>query len=890
MMQTERTTSNDYRTYEFPSPGYKKGIIEAYIRSRVHEFGESWDLDHDDQNGKYFLYALRSLTTDERHQLHEPSEPGPSTDKKAGEPSSPLRKSADKVVHADVSEAELDSLEWDDDDYILNPAAYYERLETLEKTVFKSSEFYRCEGNYDLENDDLSTIPKDLQSNKLIEACLVNPSQNEAGLNHLIKSYSILCGVIQCFDSLVESHFCTSFYTVLFADRYAGTTVVRTQKVKRDDLIHLRSCIEDALSNEQRVSPLFLHFYMARSPLFSAKLLPINPDKAWQLRGQDLLSHLRFIITLLDLGIVSYVGSHTSNTIGAFPRYSTHDLIVHHPTMKVGFNFRPVNLTCLHEFLDGKAVWVFETFSGNATTLLSNSSKLSVLTQMDEFADLWGPVWAVPAEPDRKVHVRQYNVSKGFISRVEGQDRPGPVMCHWFPHSRASARQRSTVTMTMRKGDRLLIGSPHVRGPFRENKACRYILDDFEKDYGLKMQPLGTQGSAWKIDTRSLGITGTFHVGVTATGTQKLRPQTTLKEHVWDQWSNNPCRANPGVFLQFTGLEISNCTGNARRIQLKDLFSIRSIQQAIDSRLPGWRETIHYSDLTKILSADDEQTFYNLWRSFTRSRSKIAEIFCCVLEILDKTGVSDGRFWTGFINDTREYLAPLELPGNTWAKLLRDSHLTATYAMVNEICLECPARGHDTAICSSTIAFTALQTRLALPQHQPLRGHFDLGPLGMLRTTSENEDSMIIMKWESNPHELKESVRDGVRRMRTSLGIKTSPASSVAPLERFIIREVLDESQLGGRKIHVVIRANTATYGGLSTARKHKARERTKPPTSVRMDSIEAECSQNDCLARSEHHGDDQLSQEERWNGVILGTDVLESPTVLQRIRHGRAA
>ena len=857
MMQTERTTSNDYRTYEFPSPGYKKEVIEAYIRSRVHEFGEYWDLDHEDQNGKYCLYALRSLTTDERHQLHEPSELGLFTDEKVGGPSSPLRKSADEVVHDDIGEAELDSLEWDDNDYILDPAAYYDRLQTLEKTVFRSSEFYRCEGNYDLENDDLSTIPKDLQSNRFIEAFLVNPSKNEADLNHLIKSYSILCGVLQCFDSLVESHFCTSFYTILLADRYAGTSVARTQKVNRDDLIHLISCIEDALSNEQRVSPLFLHFYLARSSLLSAKLLPINPDKTWPLRGQDLLSHLRFIITLLDLGIVSYVGSHTSNTIGAFPRYSTHDLIVHHPTMKVGFNFRPVNLTCLHEFLDGKAVWVFETFSGNATTLLSNSSKLSVLTQMDEFADLWGPVWAVPAEPDRKDHVRQYNVSKGFISRVEGQDLldgQEPVLCHWFPHSCASARQWSMATKPIRKDDLLLIGFPPLRGPFRENKECRYNLDHFEKDYGLKMQPLGTQSSAWKIDTRTLGITGAFHIGITLMGSQKLRPCTTLKQHIWDEWNNNPCRANPRIFLHSLGLEISHCTGNARRIQLKDLFFMKNIQQAIEYRLPGWSKTSYGSDFIATLSTHDENTFYDFWRKHSLSRSKIAEIFCCVLDILDRTSVSDKAFWTAFINNKREYLVPLELPGNTWARLLEDSHLTATYAIVNDVCLECPALGHDTAVCISTIAFTALQTRLAFPHDQPLNGPFDLGPFGHLKKISEKEDSMIIMRWRSTTEEWVERNWASLRRLQ-------SPVSMFpAPPEPFAVREVLDESQLGGRKIHVVIRADAVTYSGLSTARKHKARERTKPPTSVRMDSIEAECYQNDCLARSEYHGDDQSS------------------------------
>lgn len=260
----------------------------------------------------------------------------------------------------------------------------------------------------------------------------------------------------------------------------------------------------------------------------------------------------------------------------------------------------------------------------------------------------------------------------------------------------------------MKKDDKLLIGS------LSENHNCTYKLDCLERAVGLRMTPLGTEPSSWCLDTRTLGISAAHMVGISVMGTQKLRPKTTLKQHIYDKMNTSPTRANPQLFNLFLGVEISHCTGNARRIRVRDLFSIKTLQSALTNRFPDWMNTNPGLELLAALETPYDDSFIELWRSNAEFRPQIAELLCCILEVLDKSGISGDTFQVGYINHGKECSMSLELCKNNWANLLQDSERTAVYAIINENCLECHARGHSTRQCSSTKAFTVFETRIAL--------------------------------------------------------------------------------------------------------------------------------------------------------------------------------
>ena len=78
-----------------------------------------------------------------------------------------------------------------------------------------------------------------------------------------------------------------------------------------------------------------------------------------------------------------------------------------------------IKLACLDAFLDSQQVWAFEFFKTGISTSVPNEKNIartiSVLTRMSDFADIWGPIYTVPAASGL---IKHYVVSKGAICRV----------------------------------------------------------------------------------------------------------------------------------------------------------------------------------------------------------------------------------------------------------------------------------------------------------------------------------------------------------------------------------------------------------------------------------------------------------------------------------------
>ena len=156
----------------------------------------------------------------------------------------------------------------------------------------------------------------------------------------------------------------------------------------------------------------------------------------------------------------------------------------------------------------------------------------------------------------------------------------------------------------------------------------------------------------------AIGVSKIF--GVTVSGSQKLLPQTTLKQHILDKWTANPSRANPGIFNQYLGVEVSHCTGNARRISLGELMLSASIWKLLKRQTPGWTSTSWGSSFVGALLEDDEHYYFQVWKYFAPDRAKIADRFCSLLELLDSTGFADGdQFHAARLYDNDEMALPI---------------------------------------------------------------------------------------------------------------------------------------------------------------------------------------------------------------------------------------
>jgi hypothetical protein len=346
-----------------------------------------------------------------------------------------------------------------------------------------------------------------------------------------------------------------------------------------------------------------------------------------------------------------------------------------------------------------------------------------------------------------------------------------------------------------------------------------YKLDDLERDFGLHMTPLGTSASSWALDERQVGFSASQYVGVTLVGTQKKLPRTTQKQAIWNKWKNSPMQANSLILNSYLGVEISHCTGNARRLPIRYLFTMKPIQALLVRQFPDWLTSEFGADLQAAFFSDHDQAIEDVWIKHYKSRDKIAELVCCVLELLDKTGARGGNFNAAFLNENRELSVPIELRLNSWCEFLEDSHLTAVYAIINENCLVSAELGHLMAGCNSipqiTTSFTALETKIAFPHEETTSDKIRLHQRGCLQRLSNPDDQIQILIWKMG------KVSELGRRLWRSK--ETKPMG----------REMQNRYELGGKHVPVVVKSTAPSYGGLPTKRTVSARLPLSPPAST---------------------------------------------------------
>lgn len=445
----------------------------------------------------------------------------------------------------------------------------------------------------------------------------------------------------------------------------------------------------------------------------------------------ELATAVRVVALVIDVGLVSYVRSHGSGFDGSYFGQDLSKLEVNLGD-QLSFGCYWAKLACLHSFLDTKKVWVFD-FSG-----IDNSSwqrklrRHSLCGRMEDIADIWGPVYTVPTGTGK---VKYYGVSKGAIYRVKSKREspiPGAKVCHyssrsWFVRKEASRLLANMDELALSQDDLLLIGAG-----FCENASCNYTMSAFTKENASAMTVLGTKDSAWKWDSRGLTVGLSKYLGVTVSGTQKLMPQTTLKQHILDKWTTMPSRSNPAVLNQYLGVEISHCTGNARRISLKTLMISKPIREILERQVPDWHRTPWGEALNKALHSPDKQDIVNVWKEHASNRNGIADLVCCALQVLDTTGWNEQKvFNSAVLIDNEEWAVPVPSNLNSWLVTLKDTPLTSAYVITNEICLGCEVPDRTISACNTSQAFTALQTQITTEQSPSDSGaDFLLNPFG----------------------------------------------------------------------------------------------------------------------------------------------------------------
>lgn len=295
----------------------------------------------------------------------------------------PSRSVAETNIQAWKNKAQKGN--FDDDVYIVDPQAHYSRLDYLEKDVVEVSEFCRCHGAYDpLDNtvpgtawhDDLSQLIPDWMCSLTQEVPLyvskdssnelqVHWQSSQQVLANIWKSYLILCRVLASFDRLKKADFCTSSYNLLV--RHDDKDVAEIVRITQNFLDDVKTGIEIASQQIRNgdIGPEAIHMHLQEcvEPPCSRLLGMLHwssPEESP--RGScSILALCRMTAILLDLALVSYVGSHGT-------RFDLHYIQHEVPSITVSasredflsFDCTMRQLACLDGFLDHEKVWVFQ--------------------------------------------------------------------------------------------------------------------------------------------------------------------------------------------------------------------------------------------------------------------------------------------------------------------------------------------------------------------------------------------------------------------------------------------------------------------------------------------------------------------------------------------------
>ncbi|SPO01353.1 uncharacterized protein DNG_04029 [Cephalotrichum gorgonifer] len=725
------------------------------------------------------------------------------------------------------------SASFEDDLDIIDPNAFYRRLELLSDAVAEHSEFKRCGGQYtrldentwaigpaaaagvvptppfegvpDWMGSVFGDVAPDGSSEKAVST--------DGVLASLWKTCLIFSRVASSFRELERQGFCNGSFNLLLShpgDNIAELVripVVEIENIRQGAISYLEAAFsEEGADLDEDVQASLWAYILEPCKLLLERLnLPLElPDQS----TTSILITGRVTALLLDLALLSYTGSHGCRFDQDYLQLDARAFEVNWEDSPVNFRCSLTQLACLNDFLDKKEVWVFELRGGRSAPAPSLSNRpLDVLTNMADFADIWGPVYAVP-EPKGGGRIRQYNVSKGIICKVKGRAQtafPNAVRCHWHSHSSwmrglAMKLLPPSEDLCLSPDDLLLIGDVMT-----ENHACRFTLDHYEAGYGNLMGELGTKDSEWRWDTR--GVSGTLSkiFGVTISGTQKRIPQTPLKEKILDKWKSVPERRNPQVLNQYLGVEVSHCTGNARRISVRGLLVLKPVALLLERQFPGWRDEVWGREFEAAIESSDDEAIENVWIKFKDQRAEMAQLVCYALDLLSPTGMSDSKLKVGFFNNGQEGSLDLEVGLNTWATLLKDTPLTAAFAIINERCLRCHVPDHSASACSTTtdglaMALTMMESRISIPAFSGWKRVLVKSSGERYRRVEIGSSSIVLLASESNFDQL----------VSRATALRDTAVDAV---------EVRYRAFRWGEMTDVYIQASEPSYGGMRSAR-----------------------------------------------------------------------
>ena len=355
-----------------------------------------------------------------------------------------------------------------------------------------------------------------------------------------------------------------------------------------------------------------------------------------------------------------------------------------------------VELSCFGTMLKQQvfAFQHFEHYDREAT--LDKKPSLDLVASPEDILDTWGP-GEFMAQQDDKENLYAISIGGGLITPVSAN----PMMLHWSQATKLDSQPALTFrrTQKVRIGAKVSINDHCQAKPKEQLQLAFSILEE-----------LGTFPSYWEVSERQLGLGLQAGQGTIAliqfNQTWVKRRGATKKSKLLSQKS---------VYLAdlegYFGIQVSVCTGIARRIRLRDLLSdvLPAYVGALVAKPLGWKSLVDDFGILEVLKVGNLSTWlesldYSLQKTFEN-------LVMAILFLLQDTGVD--RKGENFIIGCIQPDIPFQcfnIPcrrENYWARMVADSEDIATFAYMTTRCLET-----DVVKCQGPNAYWANSTAL----------------------------------------------------------------------------------------------------------------------------------------------------------------------------------
>ena len=335
-----------------------------------------------------------------------------------------------------------------------------------------------------------------------------------------------------------------------------------------------------------------------------------------------------------------------------------------------------VDLGCLGEMLQ-RPIWVFYT----SDRVIDTTQKFSLSTQIEDLLDLWGgSITSAPQEQQPpKVSIQ---IGGGKISFIDERKEAGEeVLCHW-----TSDHDIETIASFFPVNNSLLIGVT------LENPHCNLTSPICYEHLESSLFFMGTRPPQWKLKGQNFGITAGAK-GASASYTVALVKEDgkSRKKRILEHWEKNHSLF---VLNEPVGLEVSICTGIARRVPLRRLFH-GAVLEHLSRTVDWWSEVTTILD--ELATIGSNRIFDEFWR--TALSSKQRDVLEAATEVLlfamEYTGVDKDAnlvlWWpeTDIGGPRAIRLDKATYTGTkTWISMIEDSESCAVFGLLSTRCLE----------------------------------------------------------------------------------------------------------------------------------------------------------------------------------------------------------